>query len=157
MNLMLTGLNKITKDFQARSAAAQHRVLVCAGTGCLVNGSLKVYEAFVKALKESGLNAIVELKKEEEGVFVSRTGCQGFCQIGPLVTVLPENIFYNDVKPGDVAEILETTKRKGDVVESFSTSNPTRRGCAAPRRDPLLTGNNTASRFQLRAPSTPRA
>ena len=124
MNLMLTGLNKITKDFQARSAAAQHRVLVCAGTGCLVNGSLKVYEAFVKALKESGLNAIVELKKEEEGVFVSRTGCQGFCQIGPLVTVLPENIFYTKVKPGDVAEIVETTIRKGDVVERLLYVEP---------------------------------
>ncbi|HOD74781.1 MAG TPA: (2Fe-2S) ferredoxin domain-containing protein, partial [Syntrophorhabdaceae bacterium] len=77
MNLMLTGLNKITNDFHVRSAAARHRILVCAGTGCLVNGSLKVYEAFVNTLKESGLNAIVELKKEEEGEFVSRTGCQG--------------------------------------------------------------------------------
>ena len=81
-------------------------------------------EAFVKALKESGLNAIVELKKEEEGVFVSRTGCQGFCQIGPLVTVLPENIFYTKVKPGDVAEIVETTIRKGDVVERLLYVEP---------------------------------
>jgi NADH-quinone oxidoreductase subunit F len=75
---MLTGLNKISQDFLGRSTAATRRILVCAGTGCLVNGSLKVYEGFVQALKNSGLNAIVELKKEEEGVFVSRTGCQGF-------------------------------------------------------------------------------
>jgi len=88
MNLMLTGLNKIGTDFIVRSQAAARRILVCAGTGCLVNGSLKVYEAFARAIKDSGLNAIVELKKEEEGIFVSRTGCQGFCQIGPLVTIL---------------------------------------------------------------------
>lgn len=124
MNLMLTGLNKISNDFLGRSAAASHRILVCAGTGCLVNGSLKVYEGFVKALKESGLNAIVELTGEEEGVFVSRTGCQGFCQIGPLVTILPEGIFYTGVKPGDVAEIIEATIKKGDVVERLLYVEP---------------------------------
>jgi len=130
MNLMLTGLNKISQDFLGRSTAATRRILVCAGTGCLVNGSLKVYEGFVQALKNSGLNAIVELKKEEEGVFVSRTGCQGFCQIGPLVTILPEGIFYTKVKPADVAEIVETTVKKGDVVERLLYVEPdTQRVC----------------------------
>ncbi len=65
MNLMLTGLNKITNDFHVRSAAARHRILVCAGTGCLVNGSLKVYEAFVNTLKESGLNASSSSRKRK--------------------------------------------------------------------------------------------
>ncbi len=124
MNLMLTGLNKIGNDFITRSKAATRRVLVCAGTGCLVNGSLKVYEAFIRSIKDSGLNAIVELKKEDDGIFVSRTGCQGFCQIGPLVTILPEGIFYTKVKPLDVGEIVEKTIRNGEIVERLLYVEP---------------------------------
>lgn len=125
MNLTLTGLKKISSDFLGWSTSVSHRVLVCAGTGCLVNGSLKVYNEFVKAIGDSGLNALVELKKEEdEGVFVSKTGCQGFCQIGPLVTILPEGIFYTKVKPEDVPEIVETTIRKGAVVERLLYVEP---------------------------------
>ncbi len=138
MNLTLTGLKKISNDFLGWSASAEHRVLVCAGTGCLVNGSLKVYDGFVKALKDSGLSAIVELKKEEEGIFVSKTGCQGFCQIGPLVTILPEGIFYTKVKPEDVLEIVETTIRKGDVVERLLFVEPdTQRVCSKKEEIPF--------------------
>ena len=93
MNLTIMELNKIKETFYSRKNAVTHRVIVCAGTGCLVNGSLKVYQELIKHVEESGLNAIVELKHEEEGIFVSKSGCQGFCQIGPLVTILPENIF----------------------------------------------------------------
>ncbi|MEN6616564.1 MAG: NADH-ubiquinone oxidoreductase-F iron-sulfur binding region domain-containing protein [Syntrophorhabdus sp.] len=124
MNLILSGLNKLGNDFLKQSAAATRRILVCAGTGCLVNGSLKVYQQFAESLKDSGLNAILELKKEEEGVLVSRTGCQGFCQIGPLVTIMPEGIFYTKVKPEDVPEIVETTVRKGEAVERLLYVEP---------------------------------
>ena len=98
MNLTTLELNRIKEGFRKRAAAADHRVTVCAGTGCLVNGALKVYEEFVQSAAAAGLNAIVELKREEPGVFVSKSGCQGFCQIGPLVTILPEGILYTKVK-----------------------------------------------------------
>ena len=55
MNLAQAGLNKIAKDFKTTQAAVPQRVIVCAGTGCLVNGSMKVYEEFLKAIAESGL------------------------------------------------------------------------------------------------------
>ena len=91
MNLVQAGLNKIGK-LQVRQTAASRRVIVCAGTGCLVNGSMKVYEEFLKAIAEAGLDCQSELKKEHEGASVTKSGCQGFCQIGPLVTILPEGI-----------------------------------------------------------------
>lgn len=84
MNWTLMGLNKIKKDFLIWEKSVIHRVFVCAGTGCLVNGSMKVYEEFLKIVEESGLNVIVELKGEEEGIWVLKSGCQGFCQIGPI-------------------------------------------------------------------------
>ncbi len=116
MNLTLMELNKIKEDFDLWLSAASHRIIVCAGTGCRANGSLKVYDEFLKWIPKSGLNIIVELKTEKEGVFVSKSGCQGFCQLGPLVTILPEGIFYTKVKPKDVEDIIETTIIKGQLI-----------------------------------------
>jgi len=124
MNKTLIGFNKIKTDYIAWEKAVPHRVLVCAGTGCLVNGSMKVYEEFVKTIKESNLNVIVELKSEEGDVFVSKTGCQGFCQIGPLVTILPEGIFYTRVKPKDVKDIVEATIKKGEILHRLLYIEP---------------------------------
>jgi len=124
MNLTTIGINKIKRDFEKFEASCSRRVLVCAGTGCLVNGSLKVYNEFVEAVKAANLKAIVELKKEEEGIFISKSGCQGFCQIGPLVTILPEGILYTKVKPADVGEIVEKTLIKGETVTRLVYVDP---------------------------------
>lgn len=124
MNWTLMGLNKIKKDFLIWEKSVIHRVLVCAGTGCLVNGSMKVYEEFLKIVEESGLNVIVELKGEEEGIWVSKSGCQGFCQIGPLVTIMPEKILYTKVKPTDVRDIVETTLKKGELLHRLLYIEP---------------------------------
>ena len=124
MNLTTLRLNKTRERFRKRESAAGKRVIVCAGTGCLVSGSLRVYDEFVQSARAAGLNAVVELKKEESGVFVSKSGCQGFCQIGPLVTILPEGIFYTRVSPGDVAEIVETTLKNGGLVQRLLYVEP---------------------------------
>lgn len=124
MNWTLAGLKKIKNDFNAWGHSVTHRVLVCAGTGCLVNGSMKVYDEFVRTIRDSGVNAIIELKKEEEGIFVSKSGCQGFCQIGPLVTILPENILYTKVRPGDVQDIVETTLGRGEILHRLLYIEP---------------------------------
>ena len=131
MNLTLMGLNKIKEDYLAGQATISRRIIVCAGTGCLVNGSLKVYDEFVGCIADSGLKAIVELKKEEErGVFVTKSGCQGFCQIGPLVTIMPDGILYTKVKPKDVKDIVETTLVKGELLHRLLYVEPdTQRVC----------------------------
>ncbi|MCX8021911.1 MAG: 4Fe-4S binding protein [Syntrophorhabdaceae bacterium] len=124
MNWTIMELNKIKKDFSTWESSVTHRVLVCAGTGCLVNGSMKVYEEFLRTAKDSGLPVIVELKGEEKGVWVSKSGCQGFCQIGPLVTIMPENILYTKVKPEDVRDIVETTIKKGEILHRLLYIEP---------------------------------
>lgn len=109
-------LNRIRENFNAYQNAASHRVIVCAGTGCRANGSTKVYEEFVRSVAQAGLDVIVELKDEDDGIFVSKSGCQGFCQLGPLVTVLPEGIFYTKVNAKDVEDIVEMTIKRGELV-----------------------------------------
>ncbi|SHJ61595.1 NADH-quinone oxidoreductase subunit NuoF [Desulfofundulus thermosubterraneus] len=85
------------------------RILICAGTGCVANGSLGVYEAFREELAKRGLSYKVELVHEEDnaGTALNISGCHGFCQMGPLVRFEPEGVLYLKVKKEDVPEIIE--------------------------------------------------
>ena len=105
--------------YRFQRAGARRRIVVCAGTGCVSGGSLKVYEAFVQQLREAGLDVATEFRREglKDKTLVSHSGCQGFCQMGPLVTILPENIMYARVQVGDVPEIIANTIRDNQVVE----------------------------------------
>jgi len=112
------------ESYGKRLSGISKRIVVCAGTGCVANGSLKIYEEFASQLSAKGLRAVLELKEESRGIFVSRSGCQGFCQMGPLVTILPDNIMYTKVKLSDVAEIVETSIKNGGVVQRLLYRNP---------------------------------
>jgi NADH-quinone oxidoreductase subunit F len=95
----------------------KYHVVICAGTGCMANGSMKVYENFIRISGEKGVKADVSLKKEDGQVLMKATGCQGFCQMGPLVTIEPQGILYVKVAPEDVEEIVTRTLGKGETVE----------------------------------------
>lgn len=123
----LADLETVSNEFSESSKKIKHRVIICAGTGCVANGSLKVYEALGAEIKNKGLKVSLELKREEEDskdVFISKSGCQGFCQMGPLLTILPENIFYTRVKTADVPEIVQQTLVEGKVVERLLYREP---------------------------------
>lgn len=82
-------------------------VLVCGGTGCTSNHSVKVVEA---------LNAEIIANKLEEEVKVVMTGCFGLCAKGPIMVVYPEGAFYHGVKVEDVKEIVSEHLIKGRIV-----------------------------------------
>ena len=102
---------KILTERQPSSPA----IMVCGGTGCLALASDEVAAAFEKSLSEQGIDARVELKT---------TGCPGFCEQGPLVTIHPERIFYTKVKPKDVEEIISRTILKGEIVDRLLYEDP---------------------------------
>jgi NADH-quinone oxidoreductase subunit F len=114
-------LSQRGRAYQSAADRAERRVVICAGTGCVAGGALDVYREFVRAIESAGIDVVTELLPEAPPlpgfVHVSRSGCQGFCQMGPLATVLPDGILYTRVKQGDVAEIVETTLRTGKPVE----------------------------------------
>lgn len=91
-------------------------IRVCCGTGCLANGSAKVAAEFERLIAARGAEAQVECA-------VKRTGCNGFCENGPLVTIIPDQISYYHVKVEDVPEILEKTISGGDPVERLLYKN----------------------------------
>ena len=116
---MSIDLDKISNKVQKAFGQISTRIIICAGTGCVANGSLKVYAEFLKIAKELNIKLYIELKDEINGTLVSKSGCQGFCQMGPLVSIVKgkEDILYTKVKAEDVKEILETSIIKDGIVE----------------------------------------
>lgn len=83
-------------------------VTICAGTGCLALGAQKVIAAFKKELKK---------QKLEKKVDIRETGCPGFCEKGTLVVIYPDGIYYVQVKPEDVPEIVSKTIVEKKVID----------------------------------------
>jgi len=125
-------LEATATEYTSQEKALTRRVIVCAGTGCVANGSLKVYEAFARLSAEKNLNVVVELREEKpNSVYFSKSGCQGFCQMGPLVTILPEGWLYTKVKEADVAECVQRTLVQGEKVDRLLyVDHKTQKTCA---------------------------
>ncbi|MGD8781810.1 MAG: NADH-ubiquinone oxidoreductase-F iron-sulfur binding region domain-containing protein [Ignavibacteria bacterium] len=119
-------LNKIRNDYLENIKVIKRKIIICAGTGCVANGSKKVYEEFKKELQLNSLEYIIELKFQKESkdkILVSESGCQGFCQMGPLVTIEPDGIMYVRVKPEDVKNIVRKTLCKNEIIDELLYTN----------------------------------
>ena len=115
-------IEQIAKEYNEAYKNITNRVVICGGTGCIAGGSLKVYEAFQAEMKKHKLDFCVEITKGCRENYLSLSGCRGFCAQGPLVSV--GKIFYTKVKPEDVAEIVEKTMVKGEVIDRLLYHNP---------------------------------
>jgi NADH-quinone oxidoreductase subunit F len=98
------------------------KILICAGTGCVAGGALEIYDELVRLMKEKGINCEVSLEKEphDESVGIKKSGCHGFCEMGPLVRMEPWGYLYIKVKPEDCMEILEKTIVNNECVERLA-------------------------------------
>src|SRR5579884_3236784 len=112
-------LAQLRERLAAEAGSHKRRVRVCSGTGCLANKSGECAKAVQHELDRQGLSGEVEL---------SRTGCWGLCERGPVVVVEPEGTCYFDVQPKDAAAIVGETVKKHGVVERllFEDENGTR-------------------------------
>ena len=121
----VVNLNDISSRYTESMKNFTRRITICAGTGCVANGALKVYDAFLKEIEAAGVDASVEMKEESlDDIRISKSGCQGFCQMGPLVTIDPEGILYTKVKVNDVAEIVNETLLNARIVERLLYVEP---------------------------------
>ncbi len=94
------------------------RVLVCAGTGCVANGSLEIIEKF----KELG--ADVSVLTDYDKMTIIPTGCHGFCEQGVLVSIPDKHVTYVKVKLADVEEIYESHIKNNKPVERLLYTDP---------------------------------
>lgn len=93
------------------------RVLVCAGTGCVANGSLSVIKKFEE------LGADVSKLTDYDKVTIVPTGCHGFCEQGVLVIIPDKHVTYVKVKEADVEEIYQGLI-DGKLVERLLYTDP---------------------------------
>ena len=94
-------------------------VMVCAGTGCIAGGAMKVYEYLKSACERRGIPVAVSLRQEAgaKGIHLKKSGCHGFCEIGPLVNIEPLGVLYAHVHTEDCDEIIDKTILGGEVIE----------------------------------------
>ena len=85
-------------------------LLVCAGTGCVSCGSFKIKDALEEEIRK---------RKLQDEVQVVATGCNGFCERGPIVLVQPDGVFYQLLKPEDVPHLVEEHLLKGRPVKKL--------------------------------------
>ena len=98
--------------------AQAQKILVCAGTGCIAGGSLNIYKKLEELCKKNGLNVQVSLENHvEHPIGVKKTGCNGFCEMGPLVRIEPQGWLYTKVKLEDCEEIVEKSIKNGELIE----------------------------------------
>ncbi len=90
-------------------------ILCCGGTGCHASNTPELMENLRNLIKEKGL---------ENEVRVIQTGCFGFCAQGPIVKIMPDNVFYVQVTPEDAAEIVEKHIVNKEIVERLLFVEP---------------------------------
>ena len=84
------------------------RILVCSGTGCVATGSQKIYEKFMEIAKDApGVTIEFGPHDKDAHVGVKKTGCQGVCELGPLVRI----------QKGD--DVIQYTKVQIEAVRLF--------------------------------------
>jgi len=88
---------------------------VCDGTGCRALGSRQVLAGLREELRKTRLDTPIE---------VVGTGCPGFCECGPLITICPQRISYQKVRPDDVSEIVHKTLIEGKTIERLLYTDP---------------------------------
>ena len=112
-------LIELRKVCEAAFAAETKKILVCGGTGCVAGGSLNIYAKLKELLEEKGVPVEVELAEEPHGdvVGMKKSGCHGFCEMGPLVRIEPQGWLYTKVKLEDCTEIVEKTILGGEFIE----------------------------------------
>ena len=90
-------------------------IIVCQGTGCVSSQSPLILEMLQKDIDAQGLTGTVR---------ATFSGCHGCCEQGPIVIVEPEGIFYAQVKPADVNEIVESHLKNNQPVERLFYKDP---------------------------------
>ncbi len=90
-------------------------LLICGGTGCHATGSIALKQVLTEEIKQQGL---------EDQVAIVETGCNGFCAMGPILLIHPDDIFYQKIKTEDVKELVESQLIQKKPLERLLYKDP---------------------------------
>ncbi len=112
-------LNACRSEYKKALDCQYKQVVICGGSGCVAGGSLNVYARMKELMEQRGLRVDVVLQHEshDESVGLKRSGCHGFCQMGPLMRIEPMGLLYIKVTVDDCEEIIEKTILNDEVID----------------------------------------
>ena len=99
-------LIKVKNEYNNKISKFKHRILVCSGAGCISSDCHDVKNALIKALNEHNMQNTVQ---------VTETGCIGTCDLGPVMIVMPEGIFYTKLRPEHINSIVTSHLVNGNI------------------------------------------
>ncbi len=110
------------KKYENSIKLQQKKILVCCGTGCVAGGSLHIFDRLTELIREKGLVCTVELAEDphSDSIGVKKSGCHGFCDMGPLVRIEPHGWLYTKVKIDDCDEIVEKSIVNDEYVDRLA-------------------------------------
>jgi len=97
------------------SEFTKREVFICRGTGCNSSYAKENFETLEALIKDNNLSDSIKIK---------RTGCHGFCQMGPLVVIQPDNVLYVHVQEKDIDNIFEEHLIKNNIIERLLYEDP---------------------------------
>ena len=90
-------------------------IIISSGTCGQARGSKEVVDKLQKVIRKYKL---------EKKVNIRVTGCHGFCQVEPIVIINPKNIFYQQVEPDDIDEIVNETIINDKIIDRLLYIDP---------------------------------
>lgn len=113
------------KEYKASLNSQKKQILICAGTGCVAGGSLEIYARMKELIEQKGLRCAIKLEKEphSDSIGLKKSGCHGFCEMGPLLRIEPLGWLYIKVKVEDCEEIIEKSIIGDEVVDHLVYKN----------------------------------
>ena len=110
MKLTLANIDGYRQELVTRRKELQS-IMVCCGTGCRARNALGVAEAIGEEMVAAGLGDDVKVE-------LTTTGCHGWCEQGPIVTLEPDGVFYTNVKAEHAPQIVEAFEA-GEPVQKL--------------------------------------
>ena len=86
----------------------EKEIILCDGKSCSKNGNLK------KVLDEQ-----ISAHSLKDKVSVISSGCLGHCGKGPVMLVLPDNVYYKELTEEKIIKIIENHIIKNEPVKEF--------------------------------------
>lgn len=113
---------RLEKLAPVTQAPIKRHVFVCTGKSCSAVGAANVKAAFEQELEAKGIRQGKESKGRNPmgEIVLTECGSVGFCSVGPAVLVYPDGVWYAQVQPEDVGEIIEEHIENGRVVERLA-------------------------------------
>lgn len=115
-------LQKAQEEFRQALNCQKKQILICGGTGCVAGGSLDIYGRLDEIIREKGLmtSLALDIHEHHDSIGIKKSGCHGFCEMGPLLRIEPSGILYIKVKVEDCEEIVEKSILHDEVIERLT-------------------------------------